>query len=95
VARLIWTKRALSDFEALLEFIARDAPVAAHRFAKKIMYKIELLETNPHLGSRVSEIDSPEYREILQGSYRIIYRVENDVVYIITIYHASRLLGDI
>jgi hypothetical protein len=32
------------------------------------------------------------FREILQGNYRIIYRVEGDVVYLVALHHAARLL---
>jgi toxin ParE1/3/4 len=94
VARLIWTNQALDDFDALLEYISRDAPMAARRFGQKLFDKVELLQYNPLLGSFIQEDDSQTYREILQGNYRLIYRVDGDVVYLITIHHAARLLGN-
>jgi addiction module RelE/StbE family toxin len=95
VARLVWTNRALDDFEALLEYISRDAPLAAHRFGQQLISKAELLQTQPLLGSYIQEDESNTYREILQGSYRLIYRVEGDIVYLMTIHHAARLLGSL
>ncbi len=38
------------------------------------------------------EINDPEIREILFGSYRIVYRVKGELVEILTIYHGARLL---
>ena len=93
MARLIWTNQALDDFEALLDYISRDAPVAARRFGQRLIDKVELLQANPLLGSFIREDDSKTYREILQGSYRLIYRIDGDVVYLVTIHHAARLLS--
>jgi addiction module RelE/StbE family toxin len=95
VARLIWTNQALEDFEALLDYISHDAPIAARRFGQKLIDKVELLQANPLLGSFLQEDDTKTYREILQGSYRLIYRVEGDIVYLITIHHAARLLSSL
>jgi plasmid stabilization system protein ParE len=72
VARLIWTNKALDDFESLLAYIARDSPLAARRFGQKLLDKVELLQSHPNLGSWIREDDSHTYREILQGNYRII-----------------------
>jgi plasmid stabilization system protein ParE len=38
------------------------------------------------------ELDEPSIREILFGSYRIIYRAKTDIVEILTVYHGARLL---
>ncbi len=93
MARLIWTSRCLDDLERLLEYIERDAPIAARRFGQQIIDRVELLQTNPYLGSVVPEDDTSTYRQILQGNYRIIYRVSGDIVYLVTIHHAARLLN--
>lgn len=93
MARLIWTERSLADLESLLEYIEADAPAIAQRFAQRIVDKAELLQGSPLLGSFIVEDETQTYREVLQGSYRIIYRVESDYVYIITVFHAARLLN--
>jgi len=92
MARLIWTEKALDDFEQLLEYIAKDAPVTACRFAQQMISRVELLQDHPLLGAEVPEDDTHTYRQVLQGSYRIIYRVEEDTVYLVTIHHAAKLL---
>jgi toxin ParE1/3/4 len=92
VARLIWTNAALEHFARLLDYIAADSPIAARRFGEKLLTKVELLESHPQLGAIVPEDDGRKYREISQGSYRIIYRVDGDAVYLVALHHAARLL---
>ena len=92
MAHIIWAPKALADFEALLDYIARDAPAAAVRFGEKLLVRVESLARFPESGSLVPEDDSQTYREFFQGQYRIIFRTENNVVYITAIHHAARLL---
>ena len=68
MARIIWTEKALSDFEHLIEYIAKDAPVAARRFAQKMVSKVDLLQEHPLLGAMVAEDTTKTYREIF-GSF--------------------------
>jgi len=92
MAHIIWTEKALDDFETLLVFIAKDAPMAASRFAQQMIFRVELLQDHPLLGSEVPEDDTHTYRKILQSSFRIIYRFAEDAIYLVTIHHAARLL---
>lgn len=92
MARLIWTAKALEDYEALLAYIAANAPLAARRFGEKLLAKVELLESHPNLGSWIAEDDRRTYREVLQGNYRVIYRVTDETVYLVAVHHAARLL---
>jgi addiction module RelE/StbE family toxin len=87
MARLIWTRHALEDLERLLEYIAKDAPVAACRFAEKIIDRVEMLETHPLLGGWLPEDDRSIYRQLIHGNYPIIYRLESDVVYLVAVHH--------
>ena len=57
-----------------------------------MMARVELLQEHPTLGGEVPEDETHTYREVLQGSYRIIYRMEEDTIYLVAIHHAARLL---
>ena len=92
MARLIWTNRALDDLERLVEYIAQDAPVAARRFAQKIFKRVEQLQSHPESGGWLPEDETHAYREVLQGNYRVIYRVDEDSIYLVAVHHAARLL---
>ncbi|MBI3463582.1 MAG: type II toxin-antitoxin system RelE/ParE family toxin [Planctomycetes bacterium] len=92
MAQLVWAPKALDDLEALIQYIARNAPMAARRFAQKLVARVESLSTYPFQGGYVSEDDSQTYRELIQGNYRVIYRVEGQRVIVVAVHHAARLL---
>ncbi|HUT12073.1 MAG TPA: type II toxin-antitoxin system RelE/ParE family toxin [Thermoguttaceae bacterium] len=92
MARISWAPAALDDLDAVLTYIAKDAPLAAVRFAEKLMARIDLLAQHPLMGGYIREDQSHTYRETIQGNYRVIYRVEGRTVYIVTVHHAARLL---
>ncbi|HMP07338.1 MAG TPA: type II toxin-antitoxin system RelE/ParE family toxin [Lacipirellulaceae bacterium] len=45
----------------------------------------------PEAGRIVPELDRADVREVLIGSYRIVYLVGSDVVHILTVFHGARL----
>lgn len=92
MARVIWTERALQDLERVLDYIAADAPLAARRFAQRIIARTDSLSHTPRIGGFVEEDDTRTYRQLVQGNYRNIYRVDDDTVYIVAVHHAARLL---
>jgi len=93
VARITWTNQAVSDLEDICEFISKDSFHYAQITAQKIFSSVENLISYPELGRIVPELNNPEIREIILGSYRIIYRYKNDEVEILSVYHSARLLN--
>ena len=53
---------------------------------------VERLESFPRSGRIVPGINQNNIREIILGSYRIVYLLSSDEVSILTVFHASRLL---
>ncbi len=92
MAGIIWTSQALDDLQAIGDFIARDAPAFAQAFVDKVFETVERLEDFPRSGRIVPEINQVNTREIILGSYRIVYLLSSDEVSILTVFHASRLL---
>lgn len=92
MARIIWTSQALNDLQAIGDFISRDAPTFAQVFTDKVFDTVERLENFPRSGRIVPEINQENIREIIVGSYRIVYLLTGDEVGILTVFHASRLL---
>ncbi|AFZ24316.1 addiction module toxin, RelE/StbE family [Cylindrospermum stagnale PCC 7417] len=77
MARVNWTSQALADLEAIGDFISRDAPSFAQVFVNRAFQAVERLENFPYLGRLVPEISQDNIREIIFGSYRIVYQVNN------------------
>lgn len=89
---IIWSPQAISRVLEAAAYIARDKPSAAARWADRIFDVVDPLEDHPRQGRLVAEAPRPETRELWYGEYRVVYRIEGDVVLILTVRHGRRLL---
>ena len=92
MAQVIWTLGAINDLDSIGKYIALDSELAAQKLIREIISKAELLADNPYRGRPIPEKIPGDYRQVLHKSYRIIYRVKKNVIYISSIYHQKRLL---
>ena len=92
MAQVRWTPQAVDDLEAICLFIARDAPQMAAMFADRVLRATDRLASYPHMGRVVPELGIEAIREIILGSYRVIYRIRQDEVQVVTVHHGARLL---
>jgi plasmid stabilization system protein ParE len=46
----------------------------------------------PHSGRMLPEFERGEIREIIEGTYRIIYRIKSDEILILAVMHCARIL---
>jgi plasmid stabilization system protein ParE len=90
--RIVWTRRAIEDTQAIKTFIAQDSPRSANLVVERRFAAIEHLPTFPESGRIVPELQEPAVREIIRPPYRIVYRVRQEEIHIITVHHASRVL---
>jgi len=90
MSRIFWTQAALDDLEGIRDYIARDSVHYAKKFVDDAFDAVGRLEMFPESGRMVPERYSPEFREVIFGSYRIIYKIVNCDVYIVTIIHGKR-----
>ena len=89
---LRWSKIALEDLQNIHEFITQDDPSQADKFIDALIGSAQQLELFPLSGRSVPEYDHPAIREIIYSSYRIIYRIDDDRVEIVTVLHGARIL---
>lgn len=88
--KVIFAPQAGRDLEALVGYIARNAGAeVAERFGLQLVDKALSLATFPERGRVVPELGVP-FREIIFRSYRIVYRLSQDLVEVIRFWHASR-----
>jgi toxin ParE1/3/4 len=92
MAQVKWTPQALDDLEAICLFIARDSPQMAGIFAERAFRAMDRVTNYPRLGRVVPELGIQNVREIILGSYRLIYRIREDEVQVVTVHHGARLL---
>ncbi len=89
---LIWTRRAIEDVQSIKRFIAQDSTHYAELVTQRLISSVERLPALPQSGRIVPEINDPTVREVIHGSYRIVYRLIREEIHIITVHHAARLL---
>ena len=91
--KVYWTRQAVRDLREIRSFIARDAPLTAAAFVRRIRESVTRARVFPELGQVVPELRRNDIREFLHGNYRVIYRVDTGRIDIITVFHA-RLLDE-
>jgi toxin ParE1/3/4 len=92
MAQIIWTEPALSDLNAIAEYIALDKPSAAINLVQKVFSSTNRLEQFPESGRKPPEFKKSRYLEIIVNPCRIFYRIEGDKVYIIYVMRSERKL---
>ena len=90
--RVIWSKESLQRLSEIDEFISRDNRERAERFVDYLIERGESVSRNPQIGRIVSEISNPSIREIIAKKYRIVYRIQENKIVILTIFEGHRLL---
>lgn len=90
--RVRWTQRAASDLVAIGEYIASDNLGAARRHVERLRRRARDAARAPLAGRRVPEFQRDDVRELLLGSYRIVYRVAKGGVEVLTVFEGHRLL---
>ncbi|HBC32151.1 MAG TPA: type II toxin-antitoxin system RelE/ParE family toxin [Clostridiales bacterium] len=88
--KIIWTKSAVLNLESIKSYIAQDSQYYAVELIEKVFGAVEKLSVFPRLGREVPEIKKENIREIIYRNYRILYRIDTEVLYIIAIIHAAR-----
>ena len=91
MTRIIWAPQAIEDVEAIRAYVARDSAHYADLVVERIVAAVARLESHPLSGRVVPEVGDESLREVMQGSYRIVYRLQRDVVEIVTVFHGTRL----
>ena len=87
---VIWTDPAKSDLRAIHDFIASDSKYYAKKVVQDIVDRANILEEYPRIGRMAPEIDDENIREIFAYSYRILYEIKSENVYVIGVIHGGR-----
>jgi plasmid stabilization system protein ParE len=88
--RVAWTEEALRRLAEIEDYVARDRPIAARRLVARLIRRGDSLSRTPRIGRRVPELLDSGFREIIAGAYRIVYRLDESQVEILTAFE-SRL----
>jgi toxin ParE1/3/4 len=89
------TKTAESDLWEIFHYIAVDNEAAANRLVSEIERQIDSLERYPQRCPVIPESTelAKEYRHIIYGQYRTVFRIDGSRVLILRILHSASLLS--
>jgi len=95
---VIWTKNAEFDLESIIEYIKTDGI----NIAKDIFFKLKeqcnnlsIFPTSRRIVPELQQIGILKYRELIFKRWRIIYKIENEKVYILIVVDSGRDIEDI
>ena len=93
MAKIIWSNLAMEDLRNIYEFISKNSVRYADSLVERIIERVDILETHPFIGRKVPEIANDSIRELIEGNYRIIYRLESEKrVAIVRVHHGAKPL---
>jgi plasmid stabilization system protein ParE len=93
MVQINWTLQSIEDIESIAEFIAKDSVKYAQIQVVSFFESVENIKAYPKIGKSVPEFKNPKIRQILCGSFRIIYYIKsNQHIDILTVYHSKRKL---
>jgi toxin ParE1/3/4 len=92
MAQVVWSRRAAADIVQACEYLERDSPAYASWFGQEVWATLEAAAEQPYVGAMVPEFGEEDFRERRVGSYRLMYEVHRDAIFVVTILHGARNL---
>ncbi len=90
--KIRWTRESLLRLFEIEDFIAQDSPDRARQFVDQLIEHAESIPDNPFSGRIVPEISNTDIRELIFKKYRIVYRINENDIDILTVFEGHRLL---
>jgi addiction module RelE/StbE family toxin len=96
--RVIWTETASRDLEEIVAYIAQGSRQQARKVLKQIRGKTATLRSSPSRGRIVPEFldfDLRSWRELVLSPWRVIYRIQGNLVFVDAVIDGRRDVEDI
>lgn len=89
--KIVFTPSARDQLLQALAYIRRDKPSAAVSFRQKAEKVLLRLRDHPGSGRTLPEFSDIHYREVIVTPYRFFYRVKDNVVWIVAVWHGTQI----
>lgn len=86
-----FTPSARNQFLSALSYIKKDKPSAAINFRNKAETILRRLEKFPESGRIIPEFPELPYREVIVSPYRFFYKITDNFVWIVAVWHGAQL----
>ncbi len=93
-----WSETAERDLISIVEYIAYGSPPRAYEVFKELKKRALGLGTFPNKGPIVLELQEQgitQYRQLVVSPLRIIYRISERTVYVLSVLDSRRSVDDI
>ena len=87
---VVWTRPAWEDLAATADYIARDSESYAATFVQEVKDAAGSLTEFAERGQVVPEFADETIRELLIRPYRLVYKITDDKVFVLTLIHGAR-----
>lgn len=90
---MFYTEQAIHSLQESLDFLPPEVSLEKRlEIRDKILAKADKLLANPGLGQKEEYLDHLDlsYRRVIEGHYKIIYRVEGELIYITDIFDSRQ-----
>jgi addiction module RelE/StbE family toxin len=83
--KITWSPLAAEQVRDIASYIALDKPSVAEQWIDKIFDSVEQLIDFPKSGRVVPELQINSIRELVQGNYRVIYKIQDNSISVLTV----------
>ena len=84
-----WTDLAIQDLDIIHEYISKDSVNNSNGFIDELFRNVDELNKFPNRGRVIPQIEKEYYREIFVGNYRIMYKLDEEHIYIMAVINMS------
>jgi toxin ParE1/3/4 len=90
--QLLLSEKALKELDEIYNYITQYSINSASKTVNKIFEKSLLLKDFPEMGQTEYFLENKQkqYRYIISENYKIIYRIDTEIIYIITLFDTGR-----
>lgn len=90
--KIHWTDSAIQHLIAIYDYISQDSTFYAEKMVDRLTRRSQQIADFPQSGRRVPEYLNDELREVIEGPYRLIYRIKPEQVDVVAVIHGARQL---
>jgi toxin ParE1/3/4 len=88
--KVLWSENAQKQLGAIHDYIAHGSELYARRTVDRLTSRTKQIARFPNAGRVVPEFESETIREVIEGSYRIIYQINDSDIVIAAVVHTAR-----
>lgn len=88
---ILFTPTGRQQFLEAIAYIHRDKPSAAVTFRQNVEKTLSRLKKFPESGRQLPEFPELPFREVIVNPYRFFYKVKDDSVWIVAVWHGAQL----